>query len=112
LGTVRPESSFIASDADFVDYITELMGGFAIPAPLKRYRQGKRYLLLGMRFTHDTERMIYSDIAYDAATPAGWAFIAEPTTKERRYCEKKGLLLVEEDASALFSASGASLQTA
>ena len=32
LGTPRPEPTYIASDADFVDYITELMGGFAVPA--------------------------------------------------------------------------------
>lgn len=103
LGTPRPEPSFIASDADFVDYITELMGGFSIPGPLKQSRKGKRYLLLGMRFIHDTERMIFSDIAYDAASPAGWVFIPEPTAKERRFCEKKGLVLVEDDGSALYS---------
>jgi hypothetical protein len=104
LGTPRPEPTYVASDADFVDYITELMGGFAIPSPLKRYRKGKHYLLLGMRFTHDTERMIFSDISYDSALPCGWAFIAEPTEKERRYCKKKGIIIVENDGSALFSA--------
>jgi hypothetical protein len=103
LGTPLPVPNYIASDADFVDYLTELMGGFAVPAPLKTWRRQKRYLLLGMRFTHDTERMLFSDLAYDAAAPAGWAFIPEPTPKERRYCEKKGITLVEGDGSALFT---------
>jgi len=94
LGTPRPEPSFIASDADFVDYITELMGGFAIPGFLKSYRKGKRYLLLGMRLNRDTERMILSDIIYAAAQPAGWALIAEPTAKEQRFCEKMGIEIV------------------
>ena len=41
MGTPRPAALAIASDADYVDYITELMGGFAIPPTLKTLRQGK-----------------------------------------------------------------------
>ncbi|MBS4052133.1 MAG: SIR2 family protein, partial [Methylomonas sp.] len=48
MGTPRPESNYVASDADYVDYITELMGGFAIPDFLKEYRKGKKYLLIGL----------------------------------------------------------------
>jgi hypothetical protein len=108
LGTPRPESNFIASDADFVDYITELMGGFAIPAFLKRYRPGKRYLMLGMRFTRDTERMVMADVTFDAAEPAGWALIPDPTAKERRYCTKRGLELIEADWPELLAHAGVS----
>ena len=43
MGTPTPEANYIASDADYVDYITELMGGFAIPDFLKEYRKGKQY---------------------------------------------------------------------
>lgn len=97
-GCPRPHPSYIASDADYVDYITELMGGFAIPPFLKTLRKGKRYLLLGMRLTRDTARMLLSDIIYDAApTPRGWAFIAEATPKERRFLDRIGLTLIEED---------------
>ena len=39
-GTPFPEPTYIASDADYVDYITELMGGFAVPAFIKKWRQG------------------------------------------------------------------------
>ncbi len=96
LGAPRPKPSFIASDADFVDYITELMGGFAIPAFLKNYRKGKRYLLLGLRLTRDTERMILADIIHGAdKDPAGWALIAEPTPKERRFCQRLGIEIIE-----------------
>jgi hypothetical protein len=101
LGVSRPKPSFIASDADFVDYITELMGGFAIPAFLKNYRRGKRYLLLGLRLTHDTERMILSNILHGAGSPAGWALIAEPTPKERRFCGKLGIEIIEADVADL-----------
>ena len=59
--------SYIASDADYVDYITELMGGFSIPPAVKELRQGKQYLLIGLRLNRDTERMVMSDIIYAAA---------------------------------------------
>ena len=95
MGSPLPHPTYIASDADFVDYITELMGGFGVPSFLKDYRKGKQYLFLGMRFTRDTERMVMSDIIHDAAEPAGWALITDPTDKERRYCAKKGIEILE-----------------
>ena len=103
LGTPLPRPGYVASDADFVDYITELMGGFAVPAWIKLKRKNKRYLFLGMHFNRDTERMVMSDLIHDAAEPAGWALIAEPTEKERKVCSRKSLLLVEADWSRLFA---------
>jgi hypothetical protein len=95
MGAPRPQSSYIASDADYVDYITELMGGFAVPAFVKQLRREKRYLFLGLRFTRDSERMVMSDLAYGAASPAGWALIEQPTDKERRFLGKMGIQIVE-----------------
>ncbi|MEJ2059321.1 MAG: SIR2 family protein [Gammaproteobacteria bacterium] len=107
MGTPRPEPNFIASDADYVDYITELMGGFAIPSFLKSYRQAKQYLFIGLRLTRDTERMVMADITYDAGEPRGWALIPEPTAKERRYCARQGIEIIEAGADALLRADGA-----
>lgn len=104
LGTPLPTPSFVASDADFVDYITELMGGFAIPSWLKTYRKDKRYVFLGMRFNRDTDRMIMSDMIYSSAKPAGWALIKEPTEKEMRYCSKKNIEIIEADWRDLMAA--------
>ncbi|MBL8415402.1 MAG: SIR2 family protein [Propionivibrio sp.] len=97
MGTPKPVPSYIASDADYVDYITELMGGFSIPPAVKELRQGKQYLLMGLRLTRDTERMVMSDIVYAAAQPAGWVLIQEPSEKERRFCKKQGLDVIEAD---------------
>ncbi len=98
MGTPRPEAVYIASDADYVDFITELMGGFSIPPEVKALRKGRRYLLMGMRLNRDTERMVMADIIYSSASePAGWIFIAEPTDKERRYCKKIGLEILDGD---------------
>jgi hypothetical protein len=105
LGSPRPDPTYIASDADYVDYITELMGGFAIPAFLKTYRQGRHYCLLGLRLTRDTERMLLSDIVQGAGKPTGWALIPEPTDKERRFCQTRGIEIIEADIQDLLTAA-------
>jgi hypothetical protein len=102
-GTPLPKPGYVASDADFVDYITELMGGFAIPDWLKLHRKNKRYLFLGQHFNRDTERMVMSDMIYDAAEPAGWVLIDQPSDKERKVCERKNLQLIEADWSSLLA---------
>nr|WP_207188743.1 SIR2 family protein [Thiocystis minor] len=108
MGSPRPDATYIASDADYVDYLTELMGGFGIPAFLKTSRMDRRYLFLGLSLRRDTERMVMSDIIYGAASPAGWALIPEPTDKERRYCEKKDIVIVEADIPELLAVAGRS----
>lgn len=100
-GTPIPEPNFIASDADFVDYITELMGGFAIPSFLKEYRQNKQYLFLGLRMQRDTERMVMSDITFGSGSPKGWAFIPEANAKEKRFCERQNIEIIDADWNEL-----------
>ena len=101
MGTPLPEANYIASDADYVDFITELMGGFSIPPEVKTLRTGKQYLLMGLRLNRDTERMVMADMIHAAAEPAGWALIPEPTDKERRFCKRLGLELIESDVFEL-----------
>jgi hypothetical protein len=105
LGTPTPESNYIASDADFVDYITELMGGFAIPSFIKRSRQNKRYVTLGLRLNRDTDRMVFSDIIFGADKPAGWALIPHPTDKEKRYLDRLNIEIVNADVADLLAAA-------
>jgi hypothetical protein len=105
-------STYIASDADYVDYLTELMGGFGVPAPIKAYRQGRRYLLLGLRLTRDTERMLLSDLIHGAGEPAGYALIPQPTDKERRFCAKLGIQLIEAESADLLAAAGYTVESA
>jgi hypothetical protein len=105
MGSPLPKPSYVASDADYVDYITELMGGFAIPQSLKEYRRNKRYLLLGMSFTRDTERMVFGDIIYGADHNAGWALIPTPSPKEIRFLEKKGVQVIDADWRKLIAGS-------
>ena len=104
MGTPKPEANYIASDADYVDYITELMGGFAIPDFLKEYRKGKQYLFIGMPLNRDSERMVMSDIVYGAAEHKGWVLNKNPTNKELRYCKKIGLEILDADVEDLLAA--------
>ena len=109
MGTPKPEANYIASDADYVDFITELMGGFSIPPEVKALRKGKQYLFMGLRLNRDTERMVMSDMIYSAAEQAGWALIQNPTDKERRFCKKQKLELIEADVFDLIGAPIAAL---
>jgi hypothetical protein len=67
------------------------MGGFAIPDFLELYRRNRQYLFLGLRLLRDTERMVPSDMIYASYFPSGYALIADPTEKERRFCQNKGI---------------------
>ena len=107
MGAPKPQSSYIAADADYVDFITELMGGFAVPSFVKTLRRNKRYLLLGMRLNRDTERMVLADMIYGAATPAGWALIENPNDKERRFLDKLHIELIEANCAELMADTGA-----
>lgn len=89
MGAPQPEANYIASDADYVDYITELMGGFGVPKFFKEYRKEKRYLLIGLSLNRDTERMVLHDISLDRAKESGWAIIPNATDKEKRFCKNK-----------------------
>ncbi len=72
-----------------------------ITATLKTLRQGKRYLLMGLRLNRDTERMVMADIIYAAHTSPGWVLIAEPTAKEERFCARLGLEIIRADIGEL-----------
>jgi hypothetical protein len=106
MGTPVPESNFIASDADYVDYITELMGGFAIPSFLKAYRKNRQYLFIGLRLNRDSERMVMSDITYDSNSKRGWALIPEPSKKEVRFCNRIGVEIIEQNIDILLPDQG------
>ncbi|NOT10325.1 MAG: SIR2 family protein [Methylococcaceae bacterium] len=105
MGTPKPEANYIASDADYVDYITELMGGFAIPDFLKEYRKNKQYLLIGLPLNRDSERMVMSDIIYGAAERKGWVLNKNPTNKEQRFCKKMGLEILDAGVEELLDAA-------
>jgi hypothetical protein len=94
MGTTLPEPSFVISDADYVDWLTEAMGGFAVPSVLKTYRKTKKYLFLGTAFDRDTDRMVANELTLDLE--GGYFINDKPLSKkEEKFIEKHNLELLE-----------------
>ncbi len=91
MGSTVPAMDFIVSDADFVDWLTEAMGGYALPPFLKQYKQEKSYLFLGIDFGRDTFRMVANEITLGLKD----GIVVEPkealTKKEQSFIEKHDL---------------------
>lgn len=93
MGSPLPEPSFIISDADYVDWLTEAMGGFAVPSILKTYRKTKKYLFLGTFFDRDTDRMVANELTLDLE--GGYVITdKELTKKEKKFVEKHNLEVI------------------
>jgi hypothetical protein len=63
-------------------------------------------VLLGLPLSRDTERMVLSDLIYGAGSPAGFVLIRDPTGKERRFCERQDIEIVEAQIDDLLAAAG------
>ncbi|WP_415249549.1 SIR2 family protein [Sulfurimonas sp.] len=94
MGSILPEPTFVISDADYVDWLTEAMGGFALPPILKTYRKTKKYLFLGTSFDRDTDRMVANELTFDSA--GGYVITdKELGKKEKKFVEKHNLVVVD-----------------
>lgn len=102
MGSPLPTPSFIISDADYVDWLTEAMGGFALPPILKTYRKTKKYLFLGTSFDRDTDRMVANEITLDLE--GGYVISdAELSKKEKKFIEKHNLEVISMSLEAFIN---------
>ncbi len=93
MGSTLPEPTFVMSDADYVDWLTEAMGGFALPPVLKTYRKTKKYLFLGTSFDRDTDRMVANELTFDSE--GGYVITdKELGRKEKKFVEKHKLEVI------------------
>jgi hypothetical protein len=93
MGSPLPEPNFIISDADYVDWLTEAMGGFALPPILKTYRKTKKYLFMGTSFDRDTDRMVANELTLDLE--GGYVITdKELGKKEKKFIEKHNLEVI------------------
>lgn len=100
LGCILPEKNVIISDADFVDWLTEAMGGYAVPPFLKTYRHDKAYCFLGVDFARDTFRMVTNEITLGLS---GGYWIDDKKTmrkKEEKFLVSHHIDVLETDISA------------
>ncbi len=94
MGCMIPAKNFIISDADFVDWLTEAMGGYAMPAFLKEYKKEKSYLFLGVDFSKDTFRMVSNEITLGLKDGIVVADKENLSKKETQFIKKHNLALV------------------
>ena len=94
MGSTLPEPTFVISDADYVDWLTEAMGGFALPPVLKTYRKTKKYLFLGTSFDRDTDRMVANELTMELE--GGYVITdKELGKKEKKFVEKHNLQVID-----------------
>lgn len=91
MGSTKPEMNFIISDADFVDWLTEAMGGYAMPNLLKEYKKDKEYLFLGVDFSRDTFRMVANELTIDLKGGITLLNKEELTKKEDKFIKTHNL---------------------
>ncbi|WP_024953517.1 SIR2 family protein [Sulfurospirillum arcachonense] len=97
MGSTIPEKNFIVSDADFVDWLTEAMGGYAMPAFLKEFRKDKSYLFLGVDFSRDTYRMVSNEITLELS---GGFIVSEKeefSKKEDKFIASHNLEVIQQN---------------
>ncbi|TDA68953.1 hypothetical protein E0765_00615 [Sulfuricurvum sp. IAE1] len=93
MGSPLPVPSFVISDADYVDWLTEAMGGYAVPKVLRTYRKAKKYLFLGTYFDRDTDRMVANELTIDLE--GGYVVTdRELGKKEQKFIDKHNLEVI------------------
>ena len=97
MGCMIPQMNFIISDADFVDWLTEAMGGYALPPFLKEYKKEKSYMFLGVDFSRDTFRMVAHEITLGLKDGLIVTKKDEPTKKENKFVSMHKLEVINED---------------
>jgi len=93
MGSPLPVPSFVISDADYGYWLTEGMGGYAVPKVLKTYRKTKKYLFLGTCFDRDTDRMVANELTIDLE--GGYVVTdRELGKKEQKFIDKHNLEVI------------------
>jgi len=100
MGSTIPEMNFIISDADFVDWLTEAMGGYAIPPFLKSYKMEKSYLFLGVDFSRDTYRMVANEITLGLKDGLVVSEKEDLTKKEVKFLSSHNLTQIKADTNS------------
>lgn len=102
MGTFKPKESLVVADADYVDWLTEAMGGYGVPPKLKDYRAEKKYLFMGVNFGKDTNRMVANELTMGLA--GGYVVTTqELTKKEEKFVKAHNLEIINMELSDFIS---------
>lgn len=94
-GGVSPSGSYLVSDSDFVEILTEIDIQTPIPPVVKDRRTGRPFLFLGCRFDQEIQRTFARQISKRSAD-RHWAVIdGELTRNEARFLETHGIQRID-----------------
>jgi hypothetical protein len=105
-GAIRPCNSFLLSDADYVEVLTEIDIQTPIPDEVKRRRAGTGFLFLGCRFDDQTLRIFARQIMKRSGGPH-YAVLSGPLSRmEARFLAEQGITRIDAPLAAAAAALG------
>lgn len=106
-GVIRPDHSFLMSDADYVEVLTEIDIQSPIPPEVRHRRTGRPFLFLGCRFDDQMLRTFARQIAKRSGD--GHAAVIEgPLTRmEARFLQELGIERLDLPLAAVIEAVSA-----
>jgi hypothetical protein len=100
-GLARPGGSFLLSDADYVEVLTEIDIQTPIPEEVQNRRTGRPFLFLGCRFDDQLLR-IYARQIVKRSAPGHVAVLPGPLSRmEEKFLEEIGIRWVDLSLSAV-----------
>ncbi|MGF1659219.1 MAG: SIR2 family protein [Rubrimonas sp.] len=103
-GLARPGASFLLSDSDYVEVLTEIDIQRPIPEDVRRRRAGRPFLFLGCRFDDQMLRTFARQIAKRSA-PGHVAVMPAPLTRmERKFLDELEIDWLDLPAAAVADA--------
>lgn len=103
-GAVRPFQSFLLSDADYVEVLTEIDIQTPIPDEVKRRREARGFLFLGCRFNDQTLRIFARQILKRSGGPH-YAVVSGPLTRmEEKFFAEQGITRIDAPLAEAVSA--------
>ena len=100
-GLARAGSSYLMSDSDYVEVLTEIDIQTPIPEEVRRRRVGRPFLFLGCRFDDQMLRIFARQIAKRSAEGHVAVFEGEPTRMERKFFEELGVKVLNLPLSSV-----------
>ncbi|MEM9764186.1 MAG: SIR2 family protein [Pseudomonadota bacterium] len=103
-GLARPGSSYLMSDSDYVEVLTEIDIQRPIPEEIQRRRTGRPFLFIGCRFDDQMLRTFARQIAKRSGD-GHIALLSAPLTRmERKFLEAEGIRWLDLPATAIAEA--------
>lgn len=103
-GMARKGSSFLMSDSDYVEVLTEIDIQSPIPEEVQRRRTGRGFLFLGCRFDDQMLRIFARQIAKRSGGPLVAVIEGDLSRMEARFLEDQGIERVDLPLSAVTDA--------